>query len=78
MPFFSYKNTSHCGSRLFFLGFPPPPAAQVGFLGGVDGKKVERKKNNGKIDDRRQKVEEGDTSKRKSFSGNRGEMRKKR
>lgn len=29
------------------------------------------------MDDRRQKVEEGDTSKRKSFSGNRGEMRKK-
>lgn len=41
------------------------------FLREEDGKKVGKggKKNKEKMDDRRQKVEEGDTSKRRSFSG---------
>lgn len=40
---------------------------------GRGGKKI----NKGKMDDRRQKVEEGDTSKWRSFCGSWGEMRKK-
>lgn len=37
--------------------------------GKVERRGGGRKKNKGKMDDRRQKVEEGDTSKRRSFCG---------
>lgn len=46
-------------------------------LGGrwKEGRRGE--KNKGEMDDRRQKVEDGETSKRRSFYGSWGEMRKK-
>lgn len=47
-----------------FHAFQPPPSGQNTSFWERDGKK---KINKGKMDDRRQKVEEGDTSKRRSF-----------
>lgn len=61
-----------------FYAIPPPPYGQNTFFGREMERRQKRgKKYKGKMDDRRQKVEEGETSKRRSFSGSWEEMRKK-